>query len=238
MHLKIMTYNIQHGRNHNLPGDVIDFDNTATPILQEKPDILGLNEVRNGNAEGYVDQPAVLADLCGGTPIFGKAFSFGEGKDYGNAILSKFPVLSYKTVPIPDPAVPGYDGYYEPRAVLCATISCGTKELCVLSAHFGLNPDEQENAVNTILKLIDEIDTPIICMGDFNVTPDDVAIKRLSLALHNTAADLNTIECSFSSDYPCECIDYIFYRGLTPLKIHTVKEIYSDHFPLIAEFDF
>lgn len=238
MRLKIMTYNIQHGRNHNLKGDVIDFDNTAIPVLQEQPDILGLNEVRNGSTPTYVNQPAVLADICGGMPIFGKAISLGENMDYGNAIISRFPVLSDKTVTIPDPTVRKYNGGYETRAVLCATLDCGGKTLCVLSTHFGLNPDEQENAVNTVLKLIDTIDTPVILMGDFNVTPDDIAIKRLSSALHNTAADLNNIEFTFSSDHPCKCIDYIWYKGLTPLSIHTVNGIYSDHFPLVAEFDF
>ncbi len=238
MRLKIMTYNIQHGRNHNLEGDVIDFDNTSTPVLQEKPDILGLNEVRNGSTPTYVDQPAVLADICGGTPIFGKAYSFGENMDYGNAMISRFPVLSSKTVTIPDPDVRKYNGYYETRAVLCAMLDCGGKTLCILSTHFGLNPDEQENAVNTVLKLLDTIDTPVILMGDFNVTPDDIAVKRLSSVLHNTAADLNNIEFTFSSDNPRICIDYIWYKGLTPLNIHTVKGIYSDHLPLIAEFDF
>ena len=238
MNLKIMTYNIQHGRNHNLPGDVIDFDNTVIPVLQEKPDILGLNEVRNGSTSTYVDQPAVLAGICGGTPVFGKAFSFGENKDYGNAILSRLPILSNKTVMIPDPVVRKYDGYYETRAVLCAEIDCGGKILTVLSSHFGLNPDEQENAVNTVIGLINTIDTPIIFMGDLNVTPDHDVIRQLGTVLHNTAAELGQVEFTFSSDHPHMCIDYIWYRGLTPRKIHAVKGIYSDHFPLVAEFDF
>ena len=236
MNLKIMTYNIQHGRNHNLPGDVIDFDNTVIPVLQEKPDILGLNEVRNGSTSTYVDQPAVLAGICGGTPVFGKAFSFGKNKDYGNAIISKFPILSSKTVMIPDPVVRKYDGYYETRAVLCAEIDCGGKPLTVLSTHFGLNPDEQENAVNTVMDLLHTIDTPVIFMGDLNVTPDHDVIRQLGTVLHNTAAELGQVEFTFSSDNPHMCIDYIWYRGLTPLNIHAVKEIYSDHFPLVAEF--
>lgn len=237
MRLKVMTYNIQHGKNHNSARNVIDLKNTVVPILYEKPDILGLNEVRCGSGFGYCDQPKKIAKLCGGTPLFGKALSLGKRKCYGNALVAKLPVRKSKAVDIPDPAVKRYGDYYETRSILCAEIDCGGQIITYLCTHFGLNPDEREIAVNTVLELVNSTDMPVILTGDFNAEPDDEQIKRLSSSLHNMAEILGNVEPTFPSDEPKVCIDYIFYRGLKPLNIHTVKGIYSDHLPLTAEFE-
>lgn len=237
MRIKVMTYNIQHGRNHNLKGDVIDFENTAAPILHEKPDIVGLNEVRAGGAKDYDDQPSILAGICGGTPVFGKATAFGENMLYGNAFISKLPVLSQETIPIPDPEERSYKDLYETRCVLRMTVDCGKRPLHMLTVHFGLNPDEQENAVNTLLDTISRLEGPVILMGDFNVTPESQLLLPLSSVLTNAAAAVGNHDFTFSSDKPERTIDYIWYRGVTPLKFHRVEGIHSDHFPLAAEFE-
>lgn len=237
MRIKVMTYNIQHGRNHNLNGDIIDFENIAVPILKEAPDIVGLNEVRSGGADKYDDQSALLAEICGGEPIFGKACSFGNNKDYGNAVISKLPVLSSEVVTIPDPVERKYKNWYETRCVLCVTVKCGSKPLKILSTHFGLNPDERENAVNTVLQIAENDDNPIILMGDFNLTPESETLRPLSKVLENAAVTLDNSDFTFSSDDPVRTIDYIWYRGVAPIKMYAVKEIHSDHFPLVAYFE-
>jgi endonuclease/exonuclease/phosphatase family metal-dependent hydrolase len=194
--------------------------------------------VRRGEREnipGYPDTPAILGELLGGEAVFGKAIEFGKGRAYGNALVSRYPILSAQTVPIPDPDPRTGTDYYETRCVIKATVNvCGTP-VTVLSSHFGLNPDERENAADTVLRIAAQTDTPIVFMGDLNAEPQDPVIKRLSAVFTDAAAALGSEEDTFSSDDPHVRIDYIFLRGLTPLEIHTVKQIASDHFALTAE---
>ena len=237
MIIKVMTYNIQHCRNHNLPGDVIDFVNTAEPILKVNPDIVGLNEVRRGGADGFDDQPKILAEMCGGTPVFGKAVLLGDGMEYGNAVISKLHVSEIRNIPIPCPDTGNYSGHYEPRAVLGVTVEFGGKTITVFSVHAGLKPEEHENAVKTLVEIIKNEENPVILLGDFNMTPENEILKQLASVVTDTAAELGNRDFTFSSDNPCKTIDYIWYKGLKPLHISTVKGIYSDHFPLTAEFE-
>ena len=50
--LSVTTFNIQHGRNHNLPGDVIDLPLMAKNASETGASVIGFNEVRRGTSEG------------------------------------------------------------------------------------------------------------------------------------------------------------------------------------------
>ena len=56
---------------------------------------------------------------------------------------------------------------YETRCVLKAKLENG---LTVIISHFGLNPDEHENAAKTIMEHLET--EKCFLMGDFNVLPD------------------------------------------------------------------
>ena len=169
--MKIATFNIQHCENFNT--EKIDFDAFAAYILSFDADIIGLNEVRGkGRSHDYEAQAAILAEKTGYDFYFAKATEIGEGNPYGNAVLTRLKIKNAETVPIPDPAVPAYDGYYETRCLLKLTLE--DPALTVLITHFGLNPDEHENAVKTIAANIPE--ESCILMGDLNVTPDNAVL--------------------------------------------------------------
>ncbi len=243
MRLKVMTFNIQHGRNHNLPGDVMDLSLMSATVLSYDPDILGLNEVRKGvpayENELYPDEPAFFEESLGGNCYFGKAVEFGKGHFYGNAVWSKFPFAKTETHIIPDvPKTEREPGvYYETRCVIRSDYLIGDKKLTVLSSHFGLGSGEQDNAVDTVISIAETIDNPIILMGDFNITPDNPNIIRLSSVFTDVHSSLGKGEYTFSSDNPTEKIDYIFSRGLKIINADTIKVIASDHFPITAEFE-
>ena len=66
--------------------------------------------------------------------------------------------------------------------------------------------------------------------------------KTMSMLTHlfNNSNMLDSIknQGTYPSDKPDVKIDYIFYRGLKCLQTETIQEIYSDHLPIIAEFEF
>lgn len=75
-------------------------------------------------------------------------------------------------------------------------------------------------------------------MGDFNAEPDDSVFAPLSERLEDTQKkSINPDVKTFPSDKPVIKIDYMFYRGLDCVKTETVTEIFSDHLPVIAEFE-
>lgn len=235
MVIKAVTFNIQHCENFTT--EKIDFDAFAEKILSFDADVIGLNEVRGeGTREDYQAQASILAEKTGYKYYFAKATEIGEGNPYGNAVLTRLPVRSFETIPIPDPDPRGYDGYYETRCVLKMTLA--QPDVTFFITHFGLNPDEHENAVKTVLDNLG--DGNAVLMGDLNVTPDSPVIARIREKMTDatTAAEPGDTLLSFPSDAPDRKIDYIFTRGnITVKSCRIVPGILSDHLPLFAELE-
>lgn len=241
MIVKLMTFNIQHGRNHNFKGDVIDLPLMASTVKAQNADIVGFNEVRLGNnpdhSSGYSDQASFFAEALGGNSYFGKAIEI-DGYCYGNAIWSKHNIESFEVIPIPDATerVAGY--YYESRCIIKTVYNFEGKRLTVLNSHFGLGPGEHENAVDAAIALADAADTPVVLMGDFNMIPDYHLIKKLQTLFIDAHYSLGKDELTFPSNAPDLRIDYIFTRGVKVLNADTVKVIAADHYPITAEIEF
>ena len=231
MELRIVTYNVQHCLNYH--GGEIDYDAVADTIKRMDPDVIGLNEIRGvGAGEGYDNQTARLADRANYPYCyFARAIDFADGP-YGNAILSRYPIISAQTVLIPDPEVHAYKGYYETRCVLKATLDVpGGLQVCV--SHFGLNLDEKENAVRTALSLAE--DSRFLLMGDFNATPEDPVLAPLKARLQETEAMLSGPRETYPSDAPRAKIDYIFASpDVDILSAEVLPFETSDHRPLMT----
>ena len=227
--MKVMTFNTQHCLNYL--EQKIDYDIMAKAILDLGADVVGLNEMRGaGVSEKYEAQVAILAEKTG-MPYyyFAKAFDF-PGGPYGNGILSRIPIVKAETIVIPDPQPRQYEGYYETRCVLKVELENG---VTVLVSHFGLNPDEQENAVAMVVsKLKTE---KCILMGDFNMTPDAPLLAPLFEKMKDTAEQFDEPKLSFPSDKPDRKIDYIFVSpDLQVLEADIPAVVASDHRPHTA----
>ncbi len=234
MNLRVLTFNIQHCRSF-LQGDpeVIDFGLFADTIRCFDPDIVGLNEVRGaGESHAYTEQAKTLAELLGYHYFFAPAFYVPNHGLYGNAILSKFPLEQTENIPIPDPTERTGHAHYETRCVAKANI----KGLTVLVTHFGLNPDEAQNAVDTVCKQIDVSACPVILMGDFNVRPDNAVLLPIRDRMEDTEDVFRTSGLmSYPSDKPYEKIDYIFTSKEIKTTFATLPQmLVSDHRPLFA----
>jgi endonuclease/exonuclease/phosphatase family metal-dependent hydrolase len=228
--MKIMSFNTQNCL-HYLEKR-IDFEIMAKTINDYSPDVVGLQEMRGvGERADYEAQTEKLSALTG-MPYcyFAKATYFeGEGP-FGNAILSKIPFESVETVPIPDPCPHGYEGYYETRALLRARLTNG---VTVLITHFGLNPDEKENAVRTVLENIK--DEKCVLMGDFNLLPSAPLLLPIRERMKDTADLFTEEKQSFPSDAPTRKLDYIFVsRDATVEEADILPVVASDHRPHVA----
>ena len=231
--MKIMTFNTQHCCGY--VNDKIDFELMAGVIRDSGADIVGLNEMRGaGELDGYTDQVPTLSALTGiENYYFAKAIDVGgKNAPYGNGLLSKYPIESAETVMIPDPTERLPDGkWYETRCVLKARLSSG---ITVLVTHFGLNPDEQENAVKTVMENLEG--ERCVLMGDFNVTPDSKLLDPIREKMVDTASVFDCEKFSFPSDTPRKKIDYIFVTPDVEIVCADIPAaVASDHRPHTAE---
>lgn len=235
--LKVMTFNIQHALDYQK--QIIDFNLFINAIKKHGADVCGLNEVRGaGPVKDYTDQTNTIADGLGFHRYFGEAIKVQGTSPYGNAIVSKFPFKSVETIKIPDPKIKRGNLTFESRCIVKAVMDFQGKEICFLICHMGLNLSEQKNAVKAICNLLDGLEIPVILMGDFNTTPESKVLKPIRKLMKDTD-EFNPLknQGTYPSDKPNVKIDYIFYRGLKCVKTETIKEIYSDHLPIIAEFE-
>lgn len=239
MKLRVMTYNIQHGRIHLAVPEVIDLNGVAQVMKDCGADIIGLNEVRGeGVWDGYTAQTEKLGSLLGFNAYIGRSvYVHGEYNPYGNAILSRFPIIEAKVFRIPD-VIEDNGKYREPRTVTRAVIELtDMSRIAVYTSHFGLSEPEQEHAVSTVIELLKSEALPYVLMGDFNMTPDNPLIHKLSEVAYG-AEDLLRDAKTFTSHAPEKKIDYIYTSNRVTVKDANVIEIVaSDHFPLCEDIE-
>jgi endonuclease/exonuclease/phosphatase family metal-dependent hydrolase len=161
--LRVGTYNIKHGAG--MDGKV-DLDRQAEVLRKLDVELIALQEVdKNCKRSGEVDQAAYLAEKLGMHHVFGKAINLGVG-EYGQAILSKYPIKSHKVLPLPSVG--------EQRIVVIAEVevpSLGDTLFC--SVHYSFRSEKERfPQVQTLEKELKDVRTPIILTGDFNARPE------------------------------------------------------------------
>ena len=228
--MKVMSFNTQHCQNYI--EKTIDFEIMAKAIRDCDADIVGLNEMRGSGAHSeYTAQTEALSALTGMKYYhFAPAIQVPGKGPYGNAFLSRIPIQKAETIMIPDPEPKAGHGHYETRCILKVTLEDGTT---VLVTHFGLNPDEQDNAVKTVLDSI--TDQKCILMGDFNVRPENPVLDPIRKRMKDTAEAFTAPKNSFPSDAPKSKIDYIFVSPDIEIICADIPPIVaSDHRPHTA----
>ncbi|MBQ4353922.1 MAG: endonuclease/exonuclease/phosphatase family protein [Clostridia bacterium] len=245
--IRIMTYNIQHGHVYlsQKPGDEIDLTKTGAVMRDLGADIIGVNEVRgnsSGAHPGYTAQAEELGAYLGYHAYFGRAIYVGGKCPYGNAVLSRWPIVEAKTIRIPDPVSPADSRHMEPRCIVRCVIEIPSDSpfsdcIAVYSTHFGLNPTEAEHAASTLIALLRDESLPFVVMGDFNLQPDSPLLAPLYKYLTPTDDLMAEDErFSFPSNAPRCKIDYIFTgNGAVPTAAKTEHIVASDHCPIWAD---
>lgn len=230
--LKIMTYNIRHGAPIHKANDDIQLKGIAEAINAQKPDLVALQEVDSMTERAPVDEAKELATLTGMYYFFSKTINF-QGGQYGDAILSRFPILSKKHVELPMPDASG-----EARALGVVTVEPfhGVK-INFAVTHLDLKKENRIAEINEIINISKQSEHPFILAGDFNATPPSEEIKLLGSGF--TFACSTNCPLTFPSDNPRFTIDYIVLNP-DAVKIFMVagyKSIEnieaSDHLPLM-----
>ena len=242
MNLTIMTYNIQHGHVHQSEPSRIDLTAAGDVIRQAGADIVGLNEVRGlGEDPEYTAQAEFLAAYLGMHGWFGRSIYVGGHNPYGNAVLSRFPIIEARVYHIPDTTVYERERIPtgkrpEPRSILRAVTELpDLTRLAVYVSHFGLSAVEQEHAVSYVLRILETEALPFVLMGDFNTVPGDPVLGPLDDKLNTVHAMLGETK-TYPSHAPEVRIDHFYAsRAVRIRSAEVIPALASDHRPVKIE---
>lgn len=218
--VKIMTYNIRHGRG--LDGKY-DLQRIADIIHKSEAHIIGLNEVDHlMSRTRFQNQVKIIAEELGMYYIFGPALRSGIGS-YGNAILSRFPLQSTR-----NHILPAKEGN-EKRGLLEAKVMLPDwGPVYIFSTHLSLDPFEREEQLSWVDSYLEELKLPFILMGDFNSLPEN------SLNLKPVFKGIE----SYPADQPREEIDLFFSNlNFKLIDSYAIKSQASDHLPVVMEIE-
>lgn len=173
----VVTLNLAHGAWAGVGG----LEAVARALERAGADLVGLQEVDRGlRRSGGLDQAAWLARRLGLDGAFAPALR-RDGGEYGNALLSRWPVLGIEAVPLP--------GEGEPRAALVARVGLPPGPVRVVVTHLGLSAAAREaQAAALAAWLAREPDAPTVLLGDLNAEPEAPELRPLAAALRPLAS--------------------------------------------------
>ncbi len=237
--IRVATYNIHKGVQGLGPRRRLEIHNLGHAVEQLDADIVCLQEVRAVNrreAQHFTRWPELpQADFLapeGYEAVYCTNAVTRHG-EHGNALLSRWPVLSHQHEDISDHR-------FEQRGLLHVEVVVHDCAVHVVVVHLGLIKASRARQLAQLLHFIArEVPptAPLLVAGDFN---DWGALVQRALGTINLKAFLGQGQTTFPSRLPLVQLDYVYARGLLPLGVEVPRgRIWwrmSDHLPLIAEF--
>ena len=201
--VKVLSFNILHGRTTK--GD-FNLDVLANLIKKYDPDLVAMQEVDfKANRSKRYDLATEIGWRTHMVPLFGKAMDF-DGGQYGEAVLSRYSILSSRVVALP--CLPKQ----EPRAALeIVTVIPSGDTIAFVGTHLA-----HEGEAGRILQ-VEKINEafaqnhyPTILVGDLNATPESEPIRILR---RHWATSYGAEEPAptYPSDKPRIKIDYVLF---------------------------
>ncbi|WP_409300970.1 endonuclease/exonuclease/phosphatase family protein [Peribacillus sp. SCS-155] len=241
MIVKVLTFNIHHGRGTDRQ---LNLDRIGAIIQTTGADIIGLNEVDRHFSERsqFKDQAKELAHYLNMQYAFGPAVTiettgFTPKREFGNAILTKFPIQSMS-----NHSFDFLPKRTEKRALLEITNNIGNEMITTYVAHLSLNPFLHSKQIAFILEKIQLNKGSSIIVGDWNMTPSSPRWKHITHLLKDAWAEKGNRDqrgFTFPSRRPFRRLDYIFYSSelqLLNCEVVDIDRKASDHLPIIATF--
>lgn len=241
--LRVMTYNIHVGVGMDKR---LDLGRIAAVIRDERPDLVGLQEVDRGvERTKRVDQIAELARLTGMEYAFAHNLDY-QGGQYGVAVLSKFPIL------LIDHRRYANRREAERRGFIRVEVSIGGERIDFVTTHLDYQyADGRLFEAEQLLAALAATTAPLIVAGDFNDEPTGGACQLMLSRFVDSWASDRTIKgetsdasrlagLTFPADKPVKRIDYLFYvkgGGVRAKRAWVPPTTASDHLPVVADLE-
>jgi endonuclease/exonuclease/phosphatase family metal-dependent hydrolase len=235
--LRVATFNIHHGAG---PDDVLDLEHVAKVIETMRADVVGLQEVDRhwGERSDFVDQAAWLADRLDMRVVYGANLDLDpaepgqERRQYGTAILSRYPITSWSNTYLPK-----FDDH-EQRGLLVANLRVRGVPVRFANTHLQHNDNlEREVQAAKIVELLGDNPTRTILTGDLNAVPGTPEISILTDVFNDTWELAGEGDgYTYPAENPDRRIDYVLTsRDIDVHHAEVVNADASDHRPYFAD---
>ena len=201
------------------------FQDALTFLSNEKADFVLITEIDGGSARSSsVNQVEAIRTSLEGHAVFFPTTRYGKRYNQGNAIISRYPILSSLQHELP--------GRGEKRFLGEAKIKTDEGEIDLFVTHLSLSKTVRILQFEAIKKIIQEKTGPVILGGDLN-THEAVEKKVLMENLFSHAVTAPT----YPSWNPKKYLDFILLTDHFHIKKVGVYAgvQFSDHIPLVCE---
>jgi endonuclease/exonuclease/phosphatase family metal-dependent hydrolase len=263
--LRVMTYNIKHGQTNAActqpaaaPGQPpapdcnLDLQAAIAVIREHNPDVIGLQEIdRFWARSGYVDEPAVLSAAlgmehrCYGANLDHPADVHADRPhQYGTLILSRFPIRTCSTTPLPR------TGENEQRGLTRAVIDTRGISLHFYNTHLHTTAADRLLQTPEIALASDAAGPALtVLVGDFNARPDATELQPLMarftdawrMAASPPANNPAGLTSPAALDGPARNrIDYVLVSQTAQVRavfvpIDAKTRLAADHYPVVVD---
>ncbi|MBU4609894.1 endonuclease/exonuclease/phosphatase family protein [Achromobacter sp. GG226] len=177
--LRVVSYNIHKGRSGLMSR--VRLNELRLGLYGLGADLVFLQEVQGRNERaGVLDaQHESLAAALHLDMVYG-CNAVRRYTDHGNALLSRFPILSHENLNVSDHRL-------EQRGLLHAQVRIGDHMVHCFVVHLGLFGASRGRQAEALIRRIDEVvrdGEPVLIAGDFNDWNDDLSatlVERLGL---------------------------------------------------------
>jgi endonuclease/exonuclease/phosphatase family metal-dependent hydrolase len=225
--LRVLSLNLHNGFDAK---GRLDLEGLAVEIERSGADIIALQEVSRGWLEtGRSDTLAWLSDRLDMDFYFGPT----DGPLWGNAILSRYPIISAASFGLPS------EGLQFRRGLIAAVIEVGGQNLQVINLHLHHVAEDSVVRVNQVLALADLWDSRerTVIMGDFNAEPSSTEIGLVrGIGLIDVIASIEPPPAyTYHSEFPYQRTDYMWVStDLSYSDVGLLTGTASDHFGVMA----
>lgn len=235
--LRVASYNIHTSKDNT---GKFHPEQTLQLIQSLEADIIGLQEVSTALRDNWQQSSLdFYAEQLQWYAIFGASVEH-ENHLYGNALLSRYPIVSYRNHVLYDPAdwlSAIFPGLHR-RTALEAEIHVNGKPVHVFVTHLGLLPWERKKEIRNLLEIIHskEREGTLIVMGDFNEWIEGSNILPM---LAKAFPDIPKAPKTLPVFFPIAALDRIYVKPARQLENVEVfntelSRQSSDHLPLVA----
>ncbi len=228
IHLRIASYNIHRGVGLDRRRDLCRI---ADVIGEMEADVVGLQEVIAVSGWPQMDQAVFLAERLGMQVVLAPTRVHGDGV-YGNAVLTRLPVLSSATCDLSQ-------GTREPRGCLRVDLQAGDRTLHMFNCHLGLSMRERRKQVAALTRFIHDsggLGGARVLVGDFNEWHPGPVARELR---HAFRSPMRRMRRTHPSMFPLFKLDRIYWdvelEG-EDFRVHRSRlaRLASDHLPVFA----
>jgi len=224
--LQVVTYNIRGCRDDQGNADPEKIVAALRPL---SADIIALQEVDNTlPRSSFTNQVAAIAASLHMNYAYAPSIDFLFGT-YGNAVLSKYPILHAATTPLP--------ATWEPRSLLDVTLDWYGTPLHVYTTHLGVKASEHPEQIQSLYTYLQKKsgDTGVL-LGDFNMYADNSLLDSVRSLLQDPLFEQHLVLGTLRSKHSLKELDRIFLSHDLQFLQATAPPIGpSDHYPVLME---